>query len=350
MDDQGGPRQIGTPASADTSIDRVRTISSSHSPGFRTNPYCQKAWSVAYCKIVPESQRTPGMITHDSRCGSAFLARILAEMEDVIIVTDLDHRILFWNSGAEQFYGVQTELAMDSSLSQWCPGLWSELERRQLSVVDLANSDWEAELELFRAHFHMAWIAVKVSLLYDEFGVAEGILYLQRDVTDRRRLETELWLCHERLRVSVEGSEEAIDKSTGHDVVLWAEDNDDDAALMARAWRKAGVDDRLVRVSDGDAVIRYLIGDGIWGDREQFPLPRLLVLDLNMPGRSGLKVIEWLRQEMRWNDLPVVILTSSTAPGDIRRAAQFSVKGYLVKPLDANEWVMKVKTLTSQCR
>ena len=101
---------------------------------------------------------------------------------------------------------------------------------------------------------------------------------------------------------------------------------------------------------DGTEVIRYLRGDGVYSDRAQFPFPSLLLLDINMPGASGLDVLQWLKGESRLPQLPVVMLTSSAASCDVHEATRLGVKGYLVKPLNPAEWVFKVKTVTSQCR
>jgi CheY-like chemotaxis protein len=120
--------------------------------------------------------------------------------------------------------------------------------------------------------------------------------------------------------------------------------------LMARAWRQAQVEDQLVRVTDGAEVIDYLKGEGAYHDRQQHPLPRLLLLDIKMPQKSGMEVLQWLHAQPRFKDLPTVILTSSGASSDVHEAARLGVKGYLIKPVDVTEWIVKVKTVTSQCR
>jgi CheY-like chemotaxis protein len=141
----------------------------------------------------------------------------------------------------------------------------------------------------------------------------------------------------------------AASNGSRQEVVLWAEDDDNDALLLARAWEKSGVKDELVRVRDGAEVICYLLGEGPYADREEFPLPRLLLLDINMPQKSGYDVIEWLQWQPQFRELPVVILTSSLNSGDVEHATRLRVKGYLVKPVDISEWIFKVQTVTSQC-
>src|SRR5687767_8914254 len=93
--------------------------------------------------------------------------------------------------------------------------------------------------------------------------------------------------------------------------VLYAEDEDNDAFLMHRAFAKAGVANPLKIVPDGAAAIRYLSGTGEFRDRTQHPSPCLLLLDLNLPRQSGLEVLQWARAQPPLQGLPIVMLTSS---------------------------------------
>lgn len=87
-------------------------------------------------------------------------------------------------------------------------------------------------------------------------------------------------------------------------------------------------------VSHGDEALDYLAGGGEFANREKHPFPALMLLDLQLPRRSGHEVLEWLRaqtEEMR--RLPVVVLTSSREPRDINRAYELGANSYLVKPV-----------------
>ena len=113
--------------------------------------------------------------------------------------------------------------------------------------------------------------------------------------------------------------------------VLLAEDEEDDVFLMQRALAKQGTSVRMEVVNDGDEVLRYLSGDGCYADRSTFPLPTLLLLDIKMPRKTGLEVLEWLKGRAGLEDIPAVILTSSLVGADIERARALGAKGYLVK-------------------
>ena len=94
-------------------------------------------------------------------------------------------------------------------------------------------------------------------------------------------------------------------------LILLAEDDDNDAFFIVRAFQKRQILNPLQRVKDGEEAITYLKGEGKFADRKQFPLPLLMVMDLKMPRLSGFEVIAWVRQQPVIKRLPIVVLTSS---------------------------------------
>src|SRR6185437_6877170 len=92
---------------------------------------------------------------------------------------------------------------------------------------------------------------------------------------------------------------------------LYVEDEEDDKFFMRRAFARAGCDCGLCCAGDGYEAQAYLKGEGSFADRQQFPLPSVVILDLNMPGLSGFDVPQWVRQQPQFVDLPVVIFSSS---------------------------------------
>lgn len=114
--------------------------------------------------------------------------------------------------------------------------------------------------------------------------------------------------------------------------ILLAEDDPDDALLFQRALARADIRNPLVVVGDGDEVVEYLSGTGRFADHGRNPLPAILLLDLKMPRRDGFEVLAWLRGRPGLAGLPVVCLTSSRQPADIRRAYELGAASYLVKP------------------
>ena len=120
-------------------------------------------------------------------------------------------------------------------------------------------------------------------------------------------------------------------------LILIVEDNPTDVLLIKRAIAKAGLTHPLAVMSDGDAAVAYLAGTGGYADRRAHPLPGLILLDLKLPRRSGLEVLQWLKQEPGLRRIPVVVLTSSAENRDIARAYDLGANSYLVKPVVFDE-------------
>jgi CheY-like chemotaxis protein len=129
------------------------------------------------------------------------------------------------------------------------------------------------------------------------------------------------------------------------ETILLVEDNPDDVLLLKRAFKKAGFAHALQIASHGEEAVDYLAGDGRYADREKHPFPALMLLDLQLPRRSGHEVLEWLRGQDDLKRLPVVVLTSSREPTDINRAYDLGANSYLVKPVSFDALLEMVQIL-----
>jgi CheY-like chemotaxis protein len=127
--------------------------------------------------------------------------------------------------------------------------------------------------------------------------------------------------------------------------MLLVEDSQNDILLIERAVKQASLAATLTVVQDGDAAVEYLSGMGLYADRQRHPLPVLMLLDLKLPRRSGLEVLEWRRQQPGLRRLPVAVLTSSNQLSDVNRAYDLGANSYLVKPVAPNAMVDLVKLL-----
>ena len=128
-------------------------------------------------------------------------------------------------------------------------------------------------------------------------------------------------------------------------VLMLVEDDPDHVLLIQRALAKANLVNPLRIVRDGDEAIAYLSGQGAYSDRNRYPIPSLILLDLKLPRKSGLEVLEWIRSDPALRVLPVVALTSSAETSDIERAYALGVNSYLVKPLGFEDLLDLVKSL-----
>ncbi len=131
-------------------------------------------------------------------------------------------------------------------------------------------------------------------------------------------------------------------------VILVADDDPDDVFLLSRAFLTAGLPHRVLHVRDGQEAISYLAGEQNYVDRFRFPLPALLVLDLKLPRRNGFDVVSWVREQEKFQDLPIAVISSSEKPEDLQRAKQLGADDYRIKPAGLPGWVTIVKDLASR--
>ena len=129
------------------------------------------------------------------------------------------------------------------------------------------------------------------------------------------------------------------------ETILLVEDNPRDVLLIQRAFRKANLTNPLQVVGDGEAAVLYLAGEGSYENRDRYPLPSLVLLDLKLPRKSGAEVLEWLRQQPRLKRLPVVVLTSSREYAEVNKLYDLGANAYMVKPVTFDNLVEIVKTL-----
>lgn len=130
-------------------------------------------------------------------------------------------------------------------------------------------------------------------------------------------------------------------------MILLVEDDDLDAELASRAFQRAKVRNALVRVRDGMEALDYLFARGKYAARNVHDLPVFVLLDLNIPKISGLKVLEAIREDERTRHLPVIILTSSGEDRDRLAAYNHFANSYLIKPLDYDQFVAAALQLSA---
>jgi CheY-like chemotaxis protein len=116
--------------------------------------------------------------------------------------------------------------------------------------------------------------------------------------------------------------------------ILLVEDDSDDVLFMKRALKKAGIQSPLRVARDGQEAIDYLGGHLDFADRSRHPLPSYVYLDLKLPRKSGLEVLEWMRERTHEvSEIPVIVLTSSREPRDVQRVHALRGRAYCAKPV-----------------
>jgi len=117
-------------------------------------------------------------------------------------------------------------------------------------------------------------------------------------------------------------------------VILIVEDREDDILLIQKAFQRAKIATARQIVRDGGEAIAYLSGAGKYSQRDQYPLPWLVLLDLKMPRVDGFEVLKWIRSQPGFKSLIVVVLTSSEEMRDVNDAYHFGANSFLIKPQD----------------
>ena len=131
-------------------------------------------------------------------------------------------------------------------------------------------------------------------------------------------------------------------KNGGTIEILLVEDNPGDARLTQVALQEAKVNNILTVVSDGVAALAYLLKQGRYAQARR---PGLILLDLNLPMKSGFDVLNEIKTDEDLKLIPVVILTSSQAEQDIIKSYKLHANAFITKPIDLDEFLAAVKSL-----
>jgi CheY-like chemotaxis protein len=137
--------------------------------------------------------------------------------------------------------------------------------------------------------------------------------------------------------------------ATHRPVILLVDDNPHDVVLTRLAFRKAGIIDTIKLVKDGAEAMQYLSGQDIYADRQLYPVPTLLLLDLNMPHTSGFDVLGWVKAQPFPRKLYVVVMSNSKENRDIEQAYALGADAYLVKPSRLSDLVGMMKSIKETC-
>lgn len=116
-------------------------------------------------------------------------------------------------------------------------------------------------------------------------------------------------------------------------IILMADDDADDRFLAADALREAHVHNRINFVTDGEELLDYLQRRGVYNDDVKYPLPGIILLDLNMPRKDGREALAEIKKLKHIRRIPVVVLTTSKAEEDVVRTYDLGVCGYITKPV-----------------
>ena len=124
--------------------------------------------------------------------------------------------------------------------------------------------------------------------------------------------------------------------------ILLVEDNPGDVRLTEEALKEADINTRLISVVDGEEALSYLKRQAEYSGARQ---PDLIFLDLNLPRRNGLEVLEEIKSDEELKYIPVVIITSSEAEHDIVKSYDLHANCYITKPVDFDEFSNVIQSI-----
>jgi CheY-like chemotaxis protein len=129
-------------------------------------------------------------------------------------------------------------------------------------------------------------------------------------------------------------------------IILIADDDAEDRMLVKEALEENRLKNSLQFVENGEELLDYLRNQGPYSDKHKFPLPGLILLDLNMPKKDGREALKEIKEDPRLRMIPVVVLTTSKAEEDILKTYDLGVSSFITKPVTFAALVEMMKMLT----
>ncbi len=127
--------------------------------------------------------------------------------------------------------------------------------------------------------------------------------------------------------------------------ILLVEDDDIDTENVIRAFKKNKMINPLFTVDNGENALAFLRHEEPYTDPKEFPRPGLILLDINMPIMNGIEFLRIVKADDNLKSIPVVVLTTSHEESDRVESFKLSVAGYIVKPVEFEDFVKAVKTI-----
>jgi CheY-like chemotaxis protein len=126
--------------------------------------------------------------------------------------------------------------------------------------------------------------------------------------------------------------------------ILIVEDNEGDVGLIEEVFEETKIRNKLHIVENGEEALLYLLGEGKFSGSRR---PDLILLDLNLPKKDGREVLREVKEDSSLKNIPVVVLTTSNAEKDIRRAYDLHANAYVTKPLDFDQFINVVGSIVN---
>src|ERR1051325_5048282 len=131
-----------------------------------------------------------------------------------------------------------------------------------------------------------------------------------------------------------------------HCTILIVDDDENDIFFVKRAFTEINVHCSFQVLKNGQEVVDYLSGEGEYANRERYPYPMMILMDLKMPVRDGFEVLAWLRSRPGIKVIPTIVFSSSDVPSDITRAYELGANSFMTKSVTYDGLLLKLQTLS----
>jgi CheY-like chemotaxis protein len=127
--------------------------------------------------------------------------------------------------------------------------------------------------------------------------------------------------------------------------ILLADDDAEDRMLIIDALEESRLKNKIREVENGEELMQYLQNKGKYSDKDEYPLPGIILLDLNMPKKDGREALKEIKANKKLRSIPIIILTTSKAEEDILKTYDLGVNSYITKPVTFKAMVDVMKAL-----
>jgi CheY-like chemotaxis protein len=128
--------------------------------------------------------------------------------------------------------------------------------------------------------------------------------------------------------------------------ILIVDDDENDIFFVKRAFSEINVHCTFQMLKNGQEAVDYLQGHGAFADRQRYPLPMMILMDLKMPIMDGFQVLTWLRGQAGIKVIPTIVFSSSDLPSDITRAYELGANSFMTKSVTYDGLLLKLQTLS----
>ena len=127
--------------------------------------------------------------------------------------------------------------------------------------------------------------------------------------------------------------------------ILMVDDDEDDCLLTKEALEESRLENPIYFVHNGIALMNYLEGKDIYADRDQYPLPGLILLDLNMPRLDGRGALKRIKKNPAFSRIPVIVMTTSREEADVLATYDLGASSFITKPITFNDMIKTIQTI-----